>query len=112
MGSDHVARWLDLPAGFFLGVFEDGIFETRSIWLHPGETLLLYTDGVTEAMNPEKALFSEDRLVRVLEESRSGTPDGLVREITGAVKTFAGEEPQSDDITILALYFKGIQEES
>lgn len=112
MGSDDRARWLDLPAGYFLGVFEEGVFETRSIRLCPGETLILYTDGVTEAMNPEKALFSEDRLVRVLEESSTAAPDLLVRKITQAVKNFAGEEPQSDDITILVLHFKGMREES
>jgi phosphoserine phosphatase RsbU/P len=111
LDATHRTRWLELPPGYFLGVFEDSSYETRSIELHAGDTLFLYTDGVTEAMNPEKALFSEERLVQVLEESRTTSVDTLVREVTQAVKHYAGDEPQSDDITILALHFKGSEKD-
>ncbi|MHB9098040.1 MAG: SpoIIE family protein phosphatase [Syntrophales bacterium] len=100
-------EWLPLPDGFLLGTMEDSLYETRQILLAPGDTLLLYTDGVTEAMNGEKLFYEERRLIRVTEEHGHEPPEGLVREILQSVRAFAGSEPQSDDITMLALSFRG-----
>ena len=86
---------------------EDSVYETRQILLAPGDTLLLYTDGVTEAMNGEKSFYEERRLIRVAQEHGQEPPEELVREILGSVRAFAGSEPQSDDITMLALSFRG-----
>ncbi|MDP2838670.1 MAG: PP2C family protein-serine/threonine phosphatase, partial [Syntrophales bacterium] len=100
-------EWLPLPDGFFLGTMEDSTYETRRILLASGEMLLLYTDGVTEAMNGEKAFYYEERLIRVAKDHERGSPEELVREILQSVRDFAGSEPQSDDITLLALSFRG-----
>ena len=100
-------EWLPLPEGFLLGTMEDSLYETRQILLAPGDTLLLYTDGVTEAMNGDKLFYEERRLVRVTEEHGQAPPEELVREILRSVRAFAGSEPQSDDITMLALSFRG-----
>ena len=96
-----------LPDGFFLGTMEDSTYETRRILLAPGEMLLLYTDGVTGAMNGEKAFYYEERLIRAAKDHEQGSPEELVREILQSVRDFAGSEPQSDDITLLALSFRG-----
>ena len=100
-------EWLPLPEGFLLGAMEDSPYETRQILLAPGDTLLLYTDGITEAMNGDKLFYEERRLVRVTEEHGQTPPEELVGEVLRSVRAFAGSEPQSDDITMLALSFRG-----
>jgi sigma-B regulation protein RsbU (phosphoserine phosphatase) len=98
---------LSLPEGFFLGTMEDSVYSTRQIQMAPGEMLLLYTDGVTEAMNGAKSFYGEQRLNRVAFDHQQASPERLVREILLSVQDFAGSEPQSDDITLLALSFRG-----
>jgi sigma-B regulation protein RsbU (phosphoserine phosphatase) len=72
-----------------------------------GDTLLLYTDGVAEAMNGDKLFYEERRLIRAAEDHGHAPPEELVGEILRSVRAFAGSEPQSDDITMLALSFRG-----
>jgi sigma-B regulation protein RsbU (phosphoserine phosphatase) len=86
---------------------EEAAYETRQLLLAPGDMLLLYTDGVTEAMNGGKDFYGEERLIRVAADHQQGSPEGLVQEVLQSVRTFAGAEPQSDDITLLALSFRG-----
>jgi phosphoserine phosphatase RsbU/P len=104
---DRPPEWLPLPEGFFLGTMEEAGYETRQLLLAQGDMLLLYTDGVTEAMNGDKSFYQEERLIRVVEEHRRQSPEGLVREVLQSVQAFVGGEPQSDDITLLALSFQG-----
>jgi sigma-B regulation protein RsbU (phosphoserine phosphatase) len=100
-------EWLPLPDGFFLGTMEEAVYKTRKLLLAPGDTLLLYTDGITEAMNGEKAFYTDERLLRLTEEQRAVVPETLIREVLTSVQDFSGAEPQSDDITLLALSFRG-----
>ncbi|WP_045222696.1 SpoIIE family protein phosphatase [Desulfonatronum thioautotrophicum] len=103
-------QWLDLPPGLVLGGMEDVPFQTREIRLNPGDLLLAYTDGVTEAMNPELTLYTEGRLLEEV-RVRSGTsPKVLVEELLESVRAFSCNAPQSDDITLLALLFIGASE--
>ena len=101
------ADWLSLPEGFMLGPFEDSRYETRSIVLTPGDTLILYTDGVTEAMNSEKEVYSDGKLLETVMQIGNAAVEGIVREIVQSVRDYAGDEPQSDDITLLALKYRG-----
>jgi sigma-B regulation protein RsbU (phosphoserine phosphatase) len=99
--------WMDLPKGTVLGIWEATDYETRTVRLEPMDTLLLYTDGVNEAMNARKELFGDDRL-RAFADSQAGTaPKELVEGLFGSVHSFAGGEEQSDDITVLALQYHG-----
>ena len=100
------ASWVQLPPGLVLGVSENPGYETRSLTLGPQDTLLLYTDGVTEAMNAGKELFSEDRLLAFARAQTCANPKDLVDGLLSAVQRFAGDEPQSDDVTLLALQFR------
>jgi anti-anti-sigma factor len=77
--------------------------------LGPGDELFLYTDGVTEADNRRRELFGNDRLKAVLAKSQavSSVVDRL-GEVMHAVRTFAGDAPQADDITMLGLRYHGI----
>jgi sigma-B regulation protein RsbU (phosphoserine phosphatase) len=86
-----------------LGVFEDAKFGERTLELKAGETLLVYTDGVTEAMNPQRELFGEERLKEAVRGQAKLSTEKLAERVVQQVAQFArGAEP-SDDITLLAL---------
>ena len=89
--------------GMPLGVFEDAKFGQRHLELKAGEALLVYTDGVTEAMNPKRELFGEERFKRTVQGQAQLSPEDLTQRVVGEVAKFArGAEP-SDDITLLAI---------
>ena len=100
-------EWLTLPEACFLGIFDDTRYETRSVILEPGDLLLAYTDGVTEAMNNEGSLYSEERLSELFEKCRDIPADRLIGEVLQSVHDFTGAVTQSDDITLLALRYRG-----
>ena len=68
-----------------------------------GDTLLLYTDGVTEAINPQEEEFTETRLEQTLKKVAGQTCQQVIDTIKADVKTFANGAEQSDDITLLAI---------
>ena len=75
--------------------------------MNPGDRLFLYTDGVTEAKNPEGERFGNDRLLRALNDDRVTGNESLILRVKAAVDHFAGAEPQFDDITMVSLTFLG-----
>ncbi len=89
--------------GVALGVFPGIDFDQSASGLSSGDLLVLYTDGVTEAMNAEGEEFGMDRLQGVFSESRPETPEAANRAVFKAVHDFAGETPQSDDITCVTV---------
>jgi sigma-B regulation protein RsbU (phosphoserine phosphatase) len=93
--------------GVIAGVLEDAEFEMKSVMLHPGDILLTYTDGVTEAMDKDTHLFLSERLQREVNTSREKTMKDMVHGIMDKVRDFSDGAPQSDDITILALLYRG-----
>jgi sigma-B regulation protein RsbU (phosphoserine phosphatase) len=105
--SGQRPEWLKVPEGFVLGVVEDAAYRTERILLSPGDRILLYTDGVTEAMSREKAFYSEKRLMSAVEKGKSAPVEALIQEVLRSVKEFTEGEALSDDITLLALQFKG-----
>jgi sigma-B regulation protein RsbU (phosphoserine phosphatase) len=83
-----------------LGVDRQTAYEQCTIALHPGDSLILYTDGITEAMNPGDELYSYERLIAQL----SLEPDGigqLGRQVLDDVRIFMGARPQSDDLCLV-----------
>lgn len=99
--------WLDLPPGFVLGAMEDSVFQTREARLEAGDTLVVYTDGVTEAMSPAGALYSEDRLRAEVERGAPLPPEAFARRILASVQQHAAGATQSDDITVLVCSYRG-----
>lgn len=100
---DGTVSWLDGPRSAPLGVFEETSFPTRQARLAPGDTLLLYSDGVTEAMNETGELFGTDRLASLFHEGPASDGETGILRILRAVNEHAGACPQSDDITIATL---------
>lgn len=91
------------PGGMPLGVFDDAKFGERELQLKPGETLLVYTDGVTEAMNEARDLFGEDRLLEAVTRQAGRTAEKLTERVVEKVEDFVREAERSDDITLLAI---------
>jgi len=91
------------PICFLPGIVHKGY----SFRLCPGDRIFLYTDGVTEAKNPEGERFGNDRLIRVLNDDREVGNESLIIRVKAAVDHFAGEEPQYDDITMVSFQFLG-----
>lgn len=90
-----------------LGALEGVPFDSNEIVLRPGDSIVLYTDGVTEAMDEKQSLFSERRLEKFLTEVNGHSPEELTRGLANEVRRFSAGTTQSDDITILALRFWG-----
>ena len=86
-----------------LGVMEDIPFTEETLQLEPGETLLMYTDGVTEATDTEEKEYGEARLEALLKQSTQADCQQIIDKVKADVKAFVGEAEQSDDITLLAL---------
>ena len=94
-------------AGVALGLFEDADIRDGTMTLRPGEGIVLYTDGVTEAVSPDREFFGEERLTDIFRQARepADTPEKAVRMIDDAVARFCGENDASDDLTVLALMY-------
>lgn len=95
-------RMLDLKVGMPLGMME-GAFEEGSVDIKKGDLFVLYTDGVTEAMNMKNEMFEEEGLIRVVKQHRTDNVGALVEAIHKAVTKYAGKAPQHDDITVIAI---------
>lgn len=102
VGDD--ARTLETDSGVLLGLFEDAGLVDATIQLAKGEALLVYTDGVTEAVNPHNEFFGRERLIAAMQKSAPyATAQNLLYEVVRAVDAFAEEREQFDDLTLLAL---------
>jgi sigma-B regulation protein RsbU (phosphoserine phosphatase) len=100
-------RPLENPGGRALGILEQSSYISGRLVLSPGEALLLYTDGVTEAMDRKETLYSEQRLEHFLARNRGSSPRQMIGDLVSDVRQFAGATAQSDDITALALLYFG-----
>ena len=100
---DGSTELLPLTGGIALGIIPDLEYQQNTVTLKLGETLVLYTDGVTEAMNNEGEQFGVERLREVFRDSAPADSSEAAEMIFDAVNAFAGGAAQSDDITCLTL---------
>lgn len=96
--------YLDPDPGIALGLFEDADIKNESRVLMPGEGIVLYTDGVTDANDTEKQFFGEERLAQAVATS-SGAKEA-VETIVATVDAFTGDAEQFDDLTLMSLFAK------
>ena len=100
-------RPLENLGGRALGLVDQSPYASGRMILGSGEALLLYTDGVTEAMDSSETLYSDQRLAQFVANNRSSSPRQIIGDLVSDVRRFAGAAPQSDDITVLALLYFG-----
>lgn len=91
------------PGGVMIGAFPEMEWELKSLTMNPGDSLVTFTDGVTEATRSDDAQYGEERLRTLLKEHRSLQPADLCAEIKRQIDQFVEDAPQSDDITTLIL---------
>ena len=103
-------QYLNINPNLVLGAFEDTNFEIYETKLNPDDIILLYTDGVTEALNTKDEFYGEERLLKFM-NSNSDNKD--VKEIVDSVKNdvakYIESRPHSDDITLLAFKYNSKQ---
>jgi len=87
--------------GIVLGVLEDVSLHNAAIEVAPGDLLVFYTDGVTEAMNEEMEEFGAERLRSAIEDGAGGDADDVLEAIVAAVDDHTGEMPRWDDVTLV-----------
>jgi len=105
VSKDGQVRQLENKGGLFLGGMKDTEYESNVVMLRPGDSLFLYTDGVTEAVAANNDLFEEARLERSLQQHRSLALNALVQNVIEDVQRFSEGVEQSDDITCLAMRY-------
>ncbi len=103
VGRDSRRLVLLKAKGVALGVVEDLPLEEHQVRLRAGDVLVLYTDGVTEAMNPQREQFGEERLQRIVGENRDLSAEALMRMVNEQIARFSSGAPQSDDITLMVV---------
>ncbi len=89
--------------GPVLGLMDEAVYETRQFELHPGDAVVFYTDGVTEAATEDKQLFGEERLLACLEGCERMNAEEIVARVHRAAQDFAHTEEPSDDLTLLVV---------
>lgn len=101
--SENKLTALNGAGGTLLGLFPGESYEEQTLTLSPGDQLFLYTDGVTEAIDPENHFFGTDRLEQTL-QNYSGTVSGLLTDhIRSSLDGFMNDARQNDDITVMTL---------
>ena len=93
--------------GIPIGAMEDYEYKNNEIILNKGDKIFLYTDGLPEATNSELEMFNLDRMVETLNEFKDVNTKELLSEVTNRVDEFVGEAIKFDDLTMMALIYKG-----
>jgi len=107
INSKNGVEYLHARKSAALGVFEDMRYYTQEFVLNKGDAIFLYTDGVTEAMNVNDELYSEERLKQDIIELRDKPVKEISRQMIERIERFAQGAPQADDITMLILRYTG-----
>lgn len=94
---------LPLSKNFIVGVFDDFEYQSDTLKLEPGDSLVMYTDGVTEAFNDKREMFGEDGLEKTLKSVPGAGSQEIIESLLDDISEFVGNAPQSDDITILTI---------
>ncbi len=102
-------EWFKHKGGLILAAMEGSPYHQMNIVLHPGDRIYLYTDGVSEAFNPQGQLFGEERLISALNNCIDKNYSGkdLIEYLKNEIENFRLDAPQSDDITMLILDYLG-----
>jgi sigma-B regulation protein RsbU (phosphoserine phosphatase) len=105
---DSTVCQLEDASGILLGKFDPFVFEAKEIQFAPGDRIVLYTDGVTEAANPSQEMYMEERLKKQLGSHRPENVNNVVRGLIVDVMQYMGKADQADDITVLSLEYRGM----
>ena len=108
--SDGSVEFIKSKAGLVMAAMEETIYKPQTYDLKKGDTLFLYTDGVTEATNSNNVLFGDNRLLATLKMGGERSTADTCTLVKKEIDNFVQDAPQFDDITMLAIKFNGIDE--
>ena len=94
--------------GRFAGYKAKEKYSDYEIQMEPGDRLFVYTDGIPEAQGGDTGMFGENRMIEALNESKDLGLEQMLKAVQHAVNTFVGNAEQFDDLTMLCLEYKGI----
>jgi sigma-B regulation protein RsbU (phosphoserine phosphatase) len=98
-------KYLEQPKGILVGINPLAIYQVATRFMIPGEILILYTDGVTEANNQAQEEYTEQRLLEFINQNEEQAVGGIVSNIEKSVQKFVAGAEQSDDLTLLVLRY-------
>jgi sigma-B regulation protein RsbU (phosphoserine phosphatase) len=101
------AAFLDGGHGPLCGLLAEASYSDGRIEMAPGGALLIYTDGVTECADRSGAMYGEERLISLLDSATGKGAEDLVRAVTAGTAKFMDGAPQADDITVMAVVYRG-----
>jgi sigma-B regulation protein RsbU (phosphoserine phosphatase) len=107
LSAEGEVRLFEDVGGLILGKFDSAEFDKETLQLNPGDSIITYTDGVTEAVNTEEEFFDEKRLEDYLKYVYSKSIDNRLKGLFVEVLKFTGAAPQADDITALTVQYNG-----
>ena len=93
--------------GMIVGVFDGIDFEEQTLTLQPGDVLVVFSDGVSEALNPQGEQFEDARILETLTETTAGNAQERLQALFASVRAFTAGAPQSDDVTVLVVCYLG-----
>lgn len=110
IGRDGTVQVLAARNGIAMGVVEDAPFPITEVQLGTRDGLMIYTDGVCDAVNPAGIAFADSRIEQCLAARATGSAADIVSGVFEAVDRFAGAAPQEDDITVVVIRYRGARE--
>ena len=105
--ADGTVEFAKSKPGLVIAAMEGTRYKRQTLKLNPGDTIFLYTDGVTEATDANENLFGDERLLQTLRDAGNREPAEICPFVKSRIDEFVGDAPQFDDITMLALKFVG-----
>lgn len=102
------AKYLGTEPSLLLGVDANAVYTANELTLSPGDTIFLYTDGLTEAENPQKELFGEQRALKTASQFVTLAAEEQIEQMRQAVHVFVDQAEQSDDLTLLAIRYNPV----
>jgi serine phosphatase RsbU (regulator of sigma subunit) len=107
LAPDGRVATLPRPRGMLVGAFADAVFDEGQATLRRGETLLLYSDGLTEAMSPAGMLYGAERVDAALRRNRGAGAQALVEALRADALAFAESDKPTDDLSLLVVRYRG-----
>lgn len=105
--KDGTVTEIEQSGGLLIGMLPDLEYDVKKLHLDPGDSIFMFTDGVTEAMDKNHDLYDDPRLVECLKRNASLPLDSVTTAVAADISAFVVDAPQSDDITMLTLRYIG-----